>query len=183
MKLLENSKFTGAALLLLLALNSVLLVLLVLKKPDTARNPVVNRPQAGGPKDFLIHELNLDAAQTAKYSEMARQHHEKIQRIEADVRQLRDSMTFQLESASPDTAAITRLVKKVGADQVLLDQVTFDHFRELRSICTPEQQARFAKVIRQALHMMRGPQGPRPGQGPQGPPPMNDDGPPPPPEE
>lgn len=178
MKLLENSKFTGTALLLLLALNSVLLVLLVLKKPDNSANVVVNPRQAGGPKDFLIHELNLDAAQTAKYSEMARQHHDKIQRIEADVRQLRDSMVSQLESASPDTAIISRLAQKVGQDQVQLDQITFDHFRELRSICTPEQQARFAKVIRQALHMMRGPQGPPRGQ--QGPPPMNGDGPPPP---
>jgi Spy/CpxP family protein refolding chaperone len=171
MKLLENSKFTGLALLLLLVLNSALLALLILRKAEPVSVNVKGAGPGmpgGGPTDFLVHELNLHEAQLEKYTAMADQHHQSVVKIEAEIRSLRDSMISQLESESPDTAAISRLARKVGDDQVKLDQVTFDHFRQLRSILNTEQQSRFAKVIREALHMMGGrrPQGPPPGDGP-----------------
>lgn len=182
MKLLENTKFTGAALLLLLALNSALLVVLIVKKPGPPPMRAGERPPGppapGNTAEFLTYELKLDDKQQEQYQELIQAHREKVSSLEDDIRDLRDSMITEMENTPPDSTKINALAKKVGEKQALIETTTMDHFRDLRAICTPEQQKKFSRVIREGLHRL-GPQGgPHPG-GPQGPPPPGMQGPPP----
>ena len=59
--------------------------------------------------------------------------------------------------------------KKAAADNVAknleqLDLLTFDHFKEVRTICTPAQQKKFDEIIEEVLQMIAsGPLRGRPG--------------------
>jgi hypothetical protein len=59
-----------------------------------------------------------------------------------------------LGSATPDQLQIQMLSQEIGKNQALLETVTFQHFTEVRKICTPEQQKKFDEIIREALRMM-----------------------------
>jgi protein CpxP len=173
MKLLQNTKFTGPAILLLLILNSTLLVLLLVKHPE----PKSSSPpmEHGGPRDFLVHELNMDTAQQRKYDTLIKFHRAAMNKIQDDIRTNRDSLVSQLNNANFDTLKINSFAAKIGNDQSQIEKVTFHHFRRVREICTPQQQPKFDSVIREALRMM----GPPPPGGPHGPPPPMNGNPPP----
>jgi protein CpxP len=176
MKLLQNSKFTGPAILLLLILNSTLLVMLLLKHPEP-KPPFPPHPDGhGGPRDFLVHELNMNATQQSQYDTLIKFHRAAMDKIQDDIRLHRDSLVSQLGSTTVDSAKLNSIADKIGNDQSQIEKVTFRHFKDVRGICTPEQQPKFDSVIREALRMM-GP--PPPGAHPPGPPPPPNENPPP----
>ncbi|CAN5186135.1 hypothetical protein BH09BAC5_BH09BAC5_26810 [soil metagenome] len=188
MKLLQNSKFTGPALLLLLILNSALLVLILMKHPprpgDNMRPPMMGQE---GPREFLIHELKLNENQQKAYSELIEKHKAAMEILQHDMQSQREGLIDLLGSADSDSSKMNAFVKKIGEDQLQIEKLNFEHFKALRNVCNAEQQLKFDSIIKEALRMI-GPQvppnGPRgmPGQ-PQGPPPPNGEGPPPPPEQ
>jgi protein CpxP len=189
MKLLQNSKFTGPALLLLLVLNTSLLVMLLLKHPGPPPPPE-NPPFAqGGPREFLVHELKMDSPQIRNYDTLIKFHHANMDFIQKDIRVHRDSLIDQLGNPAFDSSQVNAIADRIGKDQSQIERNNFEHFRQVRSLCRPEQQLKFDSIIHDALRMMGPPQGPppnghrppgpRPNGPPQGPPP--EDGPPPPP--
>ncbi len=179
MKLLQNLKFTGPALLLLLVLNSTLLVLILMKHPPHPQNPPPPSMGQGGPKDFLIHELNLNDQQQKSYGLLIDKHKASMGIIQSDIRTQRDSLVSLLGSSNMDSLTMNSLTSRIGDDQALIEKVNFQHFKALRNICNPDQQPKFDSVIRDALRMMGpqqgGPNGPPPPRHPNGP----QDGPPP----
>ena len=158
MKLLQNSKFTGPALILLLALNTTLLVLL-LTRHHGPPFPPGGHP---GPRDFIIHELKMDAKQEEAYDVLIKAHRAAVDDIQNEIRLERDSLVALLGKATIDQFAVKFLTDKIGRDQSKLEIITFQHFTEVRKICTPEQQKKFDDIIREALRMMGPP--PPPGR-------------------
>jgi protein CpxP len=158
MKLLQNSKFTGPALILLLALNTVLLVVLL-----TRHHGPPFPPGGPGPKDFLVHELKMDEKQINAFDVLIKKHREAVDPIQEAIHQERDSLVALLGSASPNQAGVQQLSDEIGVNQSKLEAVTFQHFTEVRKICTPEQQKKFDEIIREALRMM-GPPPPKRGE-------------------
>ena len=173
MKLLENSKFTGAALLLLLALNTVLLGIFVLKKPCPPQGPPPMMPQGPPPppgasaRDFLIQQLQLNDAQQKQYDSLIKEHRALVDKFQSALRTTRDSMINLIGNSSADPASLS---SRIGYDQSQIEKATFDHFRKLRAICNSSQQQKFDSVIKDALRMIAPapphPPGPRPGMPP-----------------
>ncbi len=164
--MLENTRFTGAALLLLLALNSTLLVVLILKRPGPPPHFPMMQPPPPGPagdaaKNYLIRELDFSDEQQAKFETLIDKHRKNAFAIQSEIHGMRDSMVHQLESENPDTTIINSLAQKIGVDQSQLEKNTFHHFLEVKAICNPDQQKKFAEVIGRALQMLAPPPGPR----------------------
>jgi Spy/CpxP family protein refolding chaperone len=177
MKLLQNTKFTGPALLLLLFLNTTLLVMLVFKHPGP--HPPFPPPPPPpfaqgqeGPRNFLVHELNMTDDQKTQYEKLIADHRASVGKIQEVIHGLRDSMSILLGKSSVDSSQIKMLTNKIGNEQAQLEQATFFHFQQVRSICTPDQQLKFDSVIHEALRLMGPPPPPPPpGRDRQGPPP------------
>jgi Spy/CpxP family protein refolding chaperone len=159
MKLLQNPKFTGAALILLLVLNTSLLVFILCRHHGPPPPP----GDHGGPRDFLVHELQFDKQQQDAYDALITEHRSAVDRLQEDIRANREAMVDELENSAADSSVVIAAQKKIGDDQQQLEKVTFDHFRKVRAICRPQQQVKFDEVIKEALHMM-GPPPPRGGQ-------------------
>ncbi|MBI3509122.1 MAG: periplasmic heavy metal sensor [Bacteroidetes bacterium] len=167
MDILENKKFTGATLLLLLVLNSALLVILVMRHhgppmrpPFPPMRPDMQMPGGphAGPRDFLVHELDLNSDQQKKFDDMIFAHRQLMEELQRKIHDHRDSLIHELGKNNSDSSLVNSLTMEIGADQAAIEKNNFNHFRSLRMICTDQQKLKFDSVITIALHMM-GPEG------------------------
>lgn len=86
------------------------------------------------PARLLIEELKLEGKQQTIYKSLHRQHH-----------QVHDSL-LQIIAAqrqilySPKQGTNDSVLHQIGHLQEEIERITYDHFKDVRKICTPEQQ-------------------------------------------
>jgi periplasmic protein CpxP/Spy len=121
-------------------------------------------PGGGNAFHFLARQLDLSEEQLQKLEAMRNEHHEAAGQIHRQTGSMHHRFFDLL--AGGDSAAVSRLADSMAMLHRQMELLTFDHFRKVRAICTPEQQKKFDEVINEALEMMA----PRPPHAP-GPPP------------
>jgi hypothetical protein len=57
--------------------------------------------------------------------------------------------------SSATGATASALIDSLAKAQERIERITYDHFREVRRLCTPQQQTQFDDVIGDALERMR----------------------------
>ena len=67
-----------------------------------------------------------------------------------DIGALRKSL---IESIQNDTnqVYIDSLVKRIGNQQMVLEKINYNHFREVLSICNPDQKKEFLNIMDRAV--------------------------------
>ena len=131
----------------------------------------------GTPADYLVKELSLNDEQKNKLHELAAEHHQQAQKISQQIKNARDSFFSLMKQPN-----ISDSIKKAASGKIAnyleqLELLTFDHFQQVRAICTPEQQKKFDDILQEVLRMVappgdhHGPEGPPPGDGEHMPPP------------
>ncbi len=163
-----KNKLLGGLVILLLIANITTLIFFWLGMKQM--HPVAAAQQ---PSQYLITKLALNNNQQQQYKELVKQHREQMKLIHDQLRVAKDSFFDLL--AHEDTNDKNIFADRIAALNRQLDLQTFEHFKEVRKLCTADQQQKFDKVIKEVLRMMAGP-------GPQGkrPPGPSNDGPPPP---
>ena len=173
--LFRNKLLTGLVILLLAAnITTIVVFWMGMKKIHPA-------PQQASA--YIIKELSLNDKQQEQYNVMIQQHRKQSRLIQEQIRNCKDSFFNLLSHENTNDSIKNNLSAKIASLNSELDIITYDHFKEVRKICTPEQQQKFDGILKEVLRMMAGPgpggRGPRPpGAGIDGPPPG--DGPPPP---
>jgi periplasmic protein CpxP/Spy len=99
-----------------------------------------NRPPQEGkrglkPGRVLIEELKLDEKQQVLFQPLRDQHHQAHDSLLQIIAAQRQILYSQKQVAN-DT-----ILHQIGLLQQEIERVTYDHFKEVRKICTPEQQA------------------------------------------
>ena len=162
---LSKNKILVLAVILLMVANIALLATIWLTHNK-------QRPPRGTPDDYLIKELGLNDEQQTKYHDLVKQHRRQSEEIRGQVKDARHELFKML--SQPGIADST---KKTAADNIAkqleqLDLLTFDHFQQVRAICTPQQQKKFDEIIEDVLQMIAsGPPPPRPPREGEQPPP------------
>jgi hypothetical protein len=162
-------KFWSGAIIIFLLINTALIVMMWLDRPEKQRP----RPQ-GLVNDFLKKELQLTVKQEEQFEAERKAHFEKMQPLLKDSREKRDEMFDQISST--DTSKITTLSNELVTLETQKEINTVYHFRKLRSLLNEEQKTKFDKIFRDLLRMMSGNRPPN-GEGPpdhNGPPPPRD---------
>ena len=147
------------------------------------------RPQPGGaPKDvvgYLTKQLGLTAGQQDTINGLQNKFKHDIREAEENYRALHPPYFNQLQGADIDSAKVDQALDALTEGSRKIEELTFNHFRQLRAVCNPEQQKRFDEIVNDVMHMLAPPQrgfgGPPPG-GPRdgnGPTPPNQEPPPP----
>jgi protein CpxP len=114
---------------------------------------------------FLVHELKMTDEQQKQFEELRNEHHNKVEDIRERGRTLHEHFFDLLQNPSTDASNVQQAADSIAANQKQIELVTFEHFRKVRAICTPEQQKRFDEVIDEALQMLDPrPPGPQPGR-------------------
>lgn len=151
-------------------------------KGNTGNFPPPHRPVR------FKEALSLSAEQEARFKEMAMANRAKIDSIKKLAKAARESYFNTISNVDASTSYTDSLLKQLGYYHECIEQQTYTHFKEVRTILNAEQQRSFDKVIQDVLRQlpeqprvkgdMPGPGRPEPGMG-DGPPPPGAGGPPP----
>lgn len=156
---MNDSKFLKIAIVILLIINISTLAFFSFR-PHGPRPPHPGMGPGRGPFEFLVRELKMTDEQKSKYETLRDQHHEAVESLREQSHDMHKAF-FDLINAEPiDSIRVKNLADSISENQKQIELITFYHFKEVRSICTPEQQKRFDVIIDDALRMLQPPHRP-----------------------
>lgn len=158
----KSLKYWRGFAFLMVALNiAVLLFVLLGTRQHTLPSPPPH--EGGGPAGFIIEQLRFTQQQEVEFNRMKRWHRDSVDALQYEGRMLREAFFAGLksDSASPDKE---NLAQQIAENQRQIELVTYDHFAEVRMLCTPEQKIIFDKIIGEVLERMAPPHHRHPGR-------------------
>ncbi|MFY0593995.1 Spy/CpxP family protein refolding chaperone [Roseivirga sp.] len=158
MDTLSNNKYLGGVVIALALINVVLLAFLWKGYQANQKS----RPKGG--LKVLEERLKLDESQLKQLEGYRESHFELVQKLRRDSQEARKAL-HDLWGTTNAYDKVNSLTQRLGELQVSIEKATYDHFAQIRAICSPEQQAIFDELIKDVLK--QGDQGgPRNGQRP-----------------
>ena len=145
---ITRSKWFVVSFAILLATNIILLFMLF-RKSD---KPVEKKPTAF---TQMVRDLRLDSAQQLIFKQRKDSFMKSMKPVWDDIRKSKYDLYKQLEDVNTPDSVIQRLTTAIGQKTMLTEQMQYQHFRELRTLCTAEQQARFDTLVPQLLSRYR----------------------------
>ena len=153
---MSESRFLKSVIIGLLLLNAGTLGYLFMQ----GRHPGGDRPGPPGPggriAHFLRDQLQLTDAQEAQFRNMREEHHEEMRRIHRRVQDAHQQLYGLLHDGyqPADSLAAIPFIDTLTNAGRSVEWLRFSHFRNLRDICTPEQQQKFDRVISDAVEQL-----------------------------
>lgn len=115
---------------------------------------------------FIEERLNLDEGQKAKFKQLREKEFAGMDSLAHRRFQAMRDLYSLLKTENPGPEQIQQKAAAIGAVETEQSASMFRHFQELRSLCTPEQQKEFDKIVTDAMIQARGgktgPRGPEP---------------------
>lgn len=149
----------------LLVLCNVGLLLTIWLKPHHG-----GPPHRESPRDFVVRSLGFSKEQEQKYDALVTSHQQAMRGLRDKANEYREA----LFSGFDKQGAADSLSRLIGDNQKEIEKVTYDHFAQVRALCTESQKKEFDHIIGDVTKRMNGGPHPPHGHGPPG-----HDGPPP----
>jgi len=126
----------------------ILIIVLILVNGATIFFMLSGRRPAPGDKfDRTITEvLQLNQVQIRQFNIMKREHHQEMIRVDREMQSTYEKY-FYLLSDTGNILEKDSLETVLGNNQKEKIQITYQHFNELKSICTSEQKEKFKELI------------------------------------
>jgi periplasmic protein CpxP/Spy len=138
-----------------LLLSNLMLIVMMMKKDE--------RPPHRGritPREHVINALHFDKKQVEAYDELIVKHRSSIREQEHKIRGLKNEIYKQLTSPQPEFDPSLR--DSLAASQAKIEQIHFEHFLEIKSLCKQEQLPLFDELSRSFSDLFSPPEGPPP---------------------
>lgn len=164
---MKNERFYKIVIVLLLLLNTGTLAFLWMKS-NRPHQGTMGSPGKHNRVDRLMSEkLHFTPQQEDRMEGLKHEHHSQILIIQEEESKLHTELFGLLHSNNNDIVAKKVILEKLAANDTRKEEVTFEHFRQIRAILTPEQLPKFDELMEEiASHIMSH----HPGRG-EGPPP------------
>jgi len=136
---------------LLLTNIAVLIYFLGQRKPE---KPATSKGEKdkNGIAEMLQKEVGFNDEQTAQYKQLKEKQRETIRPMYDDMRKAKDSLFRLLSYPQTNDSLLNKMADAIAQKQKTLDLQTFDHFKRVRTLCTPEQQPKYDSMV---LRMFR----------------------------
>ncbi len=141
----------------LLVSNLMLVGFMLLHKPPHMPPPPGKH---GGPRDIVIERLHFNKQQVADYDKLIKTHHETIQNEDKHIRDIKRALYATLTSAE-DAALKDSLIQEIANTQQRIEQTNYEHFTDIKKLCTPEQQPYFEELSHDIARLFAGPHLPK----------------------
>jgi Spy/CpxP family protein refolding chaperone len=103
----------------------------------------------------LQTKVGFTDQQIEQFNKLKEAHHDKLFPLFEEVRKTKDQF-FLLVKDSPSDAYLDSMAKVIGEKQRALDRNVFETIREVRNICTPQQQAAFDTLLPKIAYKVAG---------------------------
>ncbi|RPD39385.1 Spy/CpxP family protein refolding chaperone [Chitinophaga barathri] len=147
-----RNKVLSVLVIILLLTNLLLLFFFVWRTPEEA--PKSNNKGRGEVLQLLEKQVGFSKEQLEQYKQLKDQHWERLKPSFGELRAARDSFYILLKQDSVPDSVLTAAADSIGAKQVTIDLQTYRHFREVRSLCTPEQLPQYDSVVQHVMKKM-----------------------------
>lgn len=104
--------------------------------------------------EFLQAEIGFSQAQMLAFDTIRRSHRQKMRPLFEDIKTAKVQFYQFLTNPDVNDSALNRAAAIIGEKQTLLDLQTFQNFKEIRTLCTPEQKARYDSQIVNEISQM-----------------------------
>jgi hypothetical protein len=96
------------------------------------------------PKHYIIEKLNFDAQQCEAYEVLIAQHRQQIGQIEQEVISDRRNLYLNiLDQNQPNESLVVAIADK----QAAIERIHYQHFYDIKLICTPDQMGSFEILL------------------------------------
>jgi hypothetical protein len=136
----KKYKWLFFLLFVLLVSNIVLAVFLFIS------NSSIDGKQNKNEANSIYKEIGLDSIQIDTFKARKEAYFKVMRPLWNEIKELKDSMYKRLEADSSDMI-VKSLSSEIANKTSIADMKTFQHFYELRKLCTPEQQVRYDTII------------------------------------
>jgi periplasmic protein CpxP/Spy len=148
---MNKQRFLVICVVLLLALNTTTLLFLFFnQRPQNL--PL--GPPPGNANRFIIQELSLTQQQQQQYAQLWQQFQQQLQQIQTADKQLHQQYFELLKQDPADSIVIDTIVNNISQQRRLMELALYNHFKQLRTICTAEQQQKFNQLIDEIMRRM-----------------------------
>ena len=118
----------------LLAANIILIWFLVSHKPPQHAKE--------GPKKEIIEKLGFDENQISEYEKLIAWHKGEIKKSNQQMIELKHKL-YETLTATETATGKDSLLTEIGNLQIVLENIHYKHFQDIKKLCKPEQQKAF----------------------------------------
>ena len=133
----------------LLISNVLLAAALILGRPPH-RDPQ-------GPKNAIISKLHFDKNQVLKYEQFIDNHRKMVTEKETELNEGKKVLYSQL-LAENNKEIVDSLIANIARTHAQLEQIHYNHFLEIKGLCSPAQKQYFEALSKELQHLF----GPKP---------------------
>ena len=147
----RNLIFIIAALLLTNI--AVLVYFLLLRHPDHGHQGPPSR-SSNGISEKLKDSVGFNEQQIAEYQKLKDEQSASIKTMFDEMRKAKESLFKLLSDPNVSDSAIGRASDDIANKQKALDLQTFNHFKKVRALCTPDQLVKYDSLIQRMFRKM-----------------------------
>lgn len=165
MDFIRENRFLKIALAIIVGLNLVVIGVLslnLLDKDDSFKGYM-------RPGDIIIETVGFDEYQKQVFHDLIKEHRKEMHGLQDEVNSKRNKLVQFLDE--PDSPKKEQLLDDIAELHKKSTLSVFNHFAEVRELCTQEQVVKFDKIIEEVISNMGRPKPPRMRGGPDGMPP------------
>jgi len=143
-KVLNNKMLLFIVAILLLANIAMLFYILASREPmkrnygDRQKSPIT---------EFLQKEIGFSQEQMKDFDETRQKHRQRMKPLFEDIRTAKVQFYGYLTNPAVTDSILNSSASIIGEKQKLLDMQTFRNFKEIRTLCTPQQQLKYDSLI------------------------------------
>ena len=97
--------------------------------------------------EMLQKEVGFTEQQTAEYKQLKEKQREIVRPMYDDMRNAKDSLFRLLSYPGTSDSVLNTMAEAIAQKQKALDLQTFNYFKRLRTLCTPEQLPKYDSMI------------------------------------
>lgn len=136
-----KSKILLIAIGILLVANLVLLCFFIANKPTEKRG--IRGDRKAMMTAFLKNDISFNPQQLQQYDTLSQVHHTKIKALFDEAENDKEKQFKQMTSDDFSDSAISNTATLFADKQKQIQTVMFKHFKDVRNLCTPQQQPKF----------------------------------------
>lgn len=148
MAILSNIKVLWITIVILILLNLTTLGALWITRNHQPLSKIEIRHR--DKRNFLHNKLKLDDEQLEAFHEIRIKHRQQMGVLLDSIRNLRERLMCQMKKRDLNDSS-RLLINNIGIIQSDIEQLNYEHFREILNICDSTQKAIFIETMRKAF--------------------------------
>ena len=136
-----NRKYFYILTICLLLISNFVLLYFVFQKTKGGFHP-------DRPKNIIIKKLQFDERQIASYQKLIDQHRKDIRENDHKILSLKNEL-YSCLSNKGSASTIDSLTSEIGKIQKQIETIHFNHFLDIKGLCTSEQLPKFEELSKE----------------------------------